>query len=239
MEQQALNAADAVEKAASDERREPPAPALIPGWRCVPQAKIRAHGEEGFVDLAALNPTRGVALVALLEPDEEASPEEARAALRSMLEEEGFEQRFPGELPVVALTQRRAEADQLATAVETAFDALPRPDVTEDWVDWLAERLAPKPAAAEPSRPRLVAPPRDEAAPERVAEVLLLAPPRDEPAPPPAEAITAPADAPPQSAAPPARQSWLDWGASFGFAVGVVLVLLVALALLSHSGRLF
>jgi hypothetical protein len=239
MEQQALNAADSVEKAANDERREPAPPALIPGWRCVPQAKIRADGEEGFVDLAALNPTRGVALVALLEPDEEASPEEARAALRRMLAEEGFEQRFPGELPVVALTQRRAEADQLATAVETAFNALPRPGVAEDWVDWLAERLAPKPAAAEPPRPQLVAPPRDEPAPERVADVLLLAPPRDEPAPPPGEAIAAPTDAPPQSAPPPSRQSWLDWGVSFGFAVGAVLVLLIALALLSHSGRLF
>ena len=238
MEQQALNAAD---RAANDERREPAPPALIPGWRCVPQAKIRADGEEGFVDLAALNPTRGVALVALLEPDEEASPEEARAALRRMLEEEGFEQRFPGELPVVALTQRRDEADQLATAVETAFDTLPRPCVAEDWVDWLAERLASKPAAAEPPRPQLVAPPRDEPAPERVAEVLLLAPPRDEPAPPLAEAIAVPADAdaPPQSVSPPSHQSWLDWGVSFGFAVGAVLVLLFALALLSHSGRLF
>jgi len=236
MEQQALNAAD---RAANDERREPAPPALIPGWRCVPQAKIRADGEEGFVDLAALNPTRGVALVALLEPDEEASPEEARAALRRMLEEEGFEQRFPGELPVVALTQRRDEADQLATAVETAFDTLPRPCVAEDWVDWLAERLAPKPAAAEAPRPQLVAPPRDEPAPERVAEVLLLAPPRDEPAPPLAEPIAVPADAPPQSVSPPSHQSWLDWGVSFGFAVGAVLVLLIALALLSHSGRLF
>jgi hypothetical protein len=239
MEQPALNAADTVEKAATEERREPAPPALIPGWRCVPQAKIRADGEEGFVDLAALNPTRGVALVALLDADEEASPEEARAALRRMLEEENFEQRFPGELPVVALTQRRDEADQLATAVETAFETLPRPCVAEDWVDWLAERLAPKPAAAESPRPQLVAPSRDEAAPERVAEVLLLAPPRDEPALPPAEAIAAPAEAPPQSVAPPSHQSWLDWGVSFGFAVGVVLAVLAALALLSHSGRLF
>lgn len=244
MEQQALIAVEAVENRAvenlaaepaiGDERREPPPPALIPGWRCVPKARIRAQGEEGYVDLAALHPARGVALLALIEADEEASPEEARAALRAMLAEEEFERRFPGDLPVVALVQRRADAEQLAAEVERAFAALPRPSVAEDWVDWLAERLSPA-AANESPRPRLMAPARDEAAPERVAEAPLLAPPPDE-EPPAAEAITAPAEAPPQSE--PARpRSWLDWGTTFGLAVGMVLALLVALALFAHAGR--
>ncbi|MGO8918795.1 MAG: hypothetical protein ACLQJR_23080 [Stellaceae bacterium] len=158
----------------------------------------------------ALHPARGAALIALLEAGEEASPEEAHAAFRAMLEESGFNQRFPGELPVVALAARRAESDELAAAVERSFDALPRLTLAEDWVDWLAERLAP--ADAEPSVPRLVAPARD--APE------------------------APSEAPP-APQPERRDSWTDWGASLGFAVGIVLAGLIGLAFLSHTGRLF
>ena len=242
MEQETLTAVEAVENcavenlgagpAASDERREPPPPALIPGWRCVLKARILAQGEEGFVDLAALHPARGVALLALLEADEEASPEEARAALRTMLVEAEFERRFPGDLPVVALVQRRREVEQLAAAVERAFAALPRPSVAEDWVDWLAERLSPA-AADESPRPCLMAPARDETAPERVADAPLLAPPSDE-EPPAAEAIAVPAEAPPQSV-PPLRSSWLDWGTTLGLAAGAMLALFAALALFAHA----
>jgi hypothetical protein len=238
MDQQSLDAVVTVEPSPGDERREPPPPALIPGWRCVRQAIIRAHGEEGFVDLAALNPARGVALIALLDADEEASPDEARAAFHAMLAHEEFAKRFPGELPVVALTQRRASADQLAAAVDRAFAGMERPSVSEDWVEWLAERLTPATASAEPPRLLLVAPPREETAPGRVPEMPLSAPPRDEAPPAEAEsAIVEHGEAPPRSV--PRRRGWLDWGASFGFAAGVVLALLIGLALMSHAGRLF
>lgn len=241
MEQAVLNAAEAAPEHVDRERREPPPPALIPGWRCLPRALIRANGDEGYVDLAALNATRGVALVALLEPDEEASPEEARAALLAMLAQEGFERRFAGELPVVALAQRRAEADQLAAAVERAFAALPPVGFAEDWVEWLAERLGPEspPPAVEPA-PALSAPRRDEAPPERATDAPpLLAPTREEEAVESTLPIEAPAEAPPQSA-PAQTGSLLDWGASFGFAAGVVLALLVGLlALLARAGRIF
>lgn len=232
-------AVESVEKVERSERREPPAPALISGWRCVPNATIRAYGEEGFVDLIALKPARGVALIALLDADEEASPEEARAAFRAMLADEGFADAFPGELPVVALAEPRAAADRLGAAVERAFAELPRPSVAGDWGEWLAERLAPVPpaVAAEPPRPRLVAPLRDEM-PAKPSDEALLAPPRDETPPATAEggAIAAPAEAPPLSQALVSR-GWLDWGASVGFAIGIVLAVLIGLAFFSHGGR--
>lgn len=238
MDQQTLDVVVTVEPLPGGERREPPPPALIPGWRCVRQAIIRAHGEEGFVDLAALNPARGVALVALLDADEEASPDEARAAFHAMLAHDEFAKRFPGELPVVALTQRRASADQLAAAVDHAFAGMERPSVAEGWVEWLAERLTPATACAEPPRPLLVAPPREETTPERAPELPLSAPTRDEALPAEARsAIMEHGEAPPCSV--PRRRGWLDWGASLGFAAGVVLALLVGLALVSHAGRLF
>ena len=221
MELPVLDAVESGEKAGSGERLEPPAPALIPGWRCLPRALLRVGGEEGVLDLVALHPDHGVALIALLEEDEEASPEEASIAFRAMLEEAGFGQRFPGELPVLAWSELREEADNLAASVERRFAALPAASVGENWVDWVAERLAPAPAAAaEAEPPRLEAPLRDE--PPPVAEA----------------AIAAPEDGPPAPLSAP-RRSWLDWGASLGFAVGIALAMALGLAMLTHSGRLF
>ena len=246
----------------------------LPGWRCVPQAVVRAYGEEGVIDLVALQPERGAALVALLQPGEEASPEEARAAFLTMLVEEGFSGRFGGELPVVALTVAHAAPDDVAAAIERAFAAMPRPRLAETWVDWLAERLAP----ARPSAPTLLAPHRDEADPPKPENgVALLAPSRDEPPPlseehslraparaesvperngesttlpptcgteiaatPASEALPAvTAGEPAQSVVAEPQPSWLDWGASLGFAVGILLVMLIGLAVFSHNGRLF
>jgi hypothetical protein len=288
MDQQALEAPPAVESGESKEicsdDREPEGeaprlPPLMPGWCCVPQAVVRAYGEEGLIDLVVLQPERGAALVALLQPGEEASPEEARAAFCAMLADEGFGARFGGELPVVALTVQRAAADEIATEVERAFAAMPRPSLAEAWVDWLAERLAPAPPVAAQPLPRLVAPVRDETMPPKPPdEAPLLAPPRDEALPqPPGDApLRAPlrqetradavepsgalpaagreeavvarvndgmlaeaAEALPQSVIAEQQPGWLDWGASLGFAVGIVLAMLVGLAVFSHNGRLF
>lgn len=151
------------------------ASALIPGWRCLPGALIRAHGEEGPVDLAALHPARGVALIAFLEEGQEASPEEARDALQVMLRDEGLSRRFPGELPIVALPIPHSARARLAATVEHAFSGMPAPTLPPGWVDWLAERLAAKRPAAVPAL-RLLAPRRDEPTPDKVFSALLLTP---------------------------------------------------------------
>lgn len=255
---------DAVGTRETVERREPSPPTLIPGWRCVSPAIVRAGGEEGFIDLVALHPGRGVALIALLDAGEEASPEEAHAAFRTMLEEAGFRLRFSGELPVVALAERRADADRLAATVERRFAALPRPELAPDWVEWVTERLLP-PSAAPAPVPRLTAareeplpaaaaptllPPLTAAredpssAPAAEAPVLQLIADRAEPAPAPAELLavaqTPPAAESPAVNLPPAPpRGWIDYGGSLGFSVGIVLVLLLGLALLTHAGRLF
>jgi len=248
----------------------PSAAGLIPGWRCLPGAVIRAHGEEGPVDLAVLHPARGVALIAFLDEGQEASPEEARNALRTMLRDEGLQRRFPGELPIVALPVPRAAHAQLAVTVEHAFSGMPAPTLPPGWVDWLAERLAAARPSTAPTASRLLAPRRDEPMPEKVVSALLLtsaaepamtaavprllAPQRDDPMPEkaaggivlagPARVETTPEKAtldneaamPPETAP---QHNWLDWGATLGFALGMVAALIAGLTALLRNGRLF
>ena len=236
-------------------------PAPIPGWRCLPDAVIRAHGEEGPVDLAALHPARGVALIAFLEEGQLASPEEARDALRAMLDDEGLPRRFPGELPIVALPVSHSARVRLAATVEQAFSGLSAPTLPPGWVEWVAERLAAKRPAVAPAI-RLLAPRRDEPAPEKVFSALLLtpvsgtttsaaaprlvAPPRDDGAreamlesATPVSAIGAPAEAPPPTAETEPKRNWLDWGATLGFALGMVAALIAGLTAVLRNGRLF
>ena len=251
------------------------AQALIPGWRCLPGAVIRAYGEEGPVDLAALHPARGVALIAFLDDGQEASPEEARDALQVMLRDEGLSRRFPGELPIVALPVPHSARSRLAATVERAFSGMPAPTLSPGWVDWVAERLAAKrPAAApalrllaprrdeaapdkvfsallltpatepaaNPAAPRLVAPQRDDAAVEKPADgIVLAAPMRAAPTPEaatPESAIAAPVEEPPVPAENEKR-NWLDWGATLGFALGMVAALIAGLTAVLRNGRLF
>jgi hypothetical protein len=254
---------------------QPEAPALIPGWRCLPGALIRAHGEEGPVDLAALHPARGVALIAFLDDGQEASPEEARDALQVMLRDEGLPRRFPGELPIIALPVPRSARARLAATVEHAFSGMPAPTLPPGWVDWVAERLAAKRPAAAPAL-RLLAPRRDEPAPDKIFSALLLtsvtepvttaavprlvAPQRGDvatekaargivltaptrAAPPeratPHSAIDAPAETLPRSAEMEPKRSWLDWGATLGFALGMGAALIAGLTAVLRNGRLF
>lgn len=250
MELPVLDAVESGEKPDRGERREPSPPTLIPGWRCVSPAIVRAGGEEGYIDLVALHPARGVALIALLDAGEEASPEEAHTAFRTMLDDAGFPLRFSGELPVLALAERRAEADQLAATVERRFAALPRPSLSADWVEWVAARLVP-PVAAAPL-PRLVAA-RDApaAASAEEAPFARLVAVREDPAavaaPPLFQLAVSAEDAPADSAAesapadqsPAPRRGWLDRGGSLGFSLGLILAALIGLAVLTHAGRLF
>ncbi len=200
---------------------EPPTSIAIPGWHCIANAVIRAYGEEGPVDLLALKAGRGAALVGFLEPGQEASAEEAAEAFRTMLRDLGFEQRFPGELPVVALAVPRESASALAQTIEAAFASTPWPSLPAGWVEWIVERLDP---AARPAP----APTREAAA--RASEFL---PPLETPAAAPIPAAL------PLTDMPGARSSWLDWGASLGFAAGIMLALLLGLAVVWQGARLF
>jgi hypothetical protein len=141
---------------------------------------IRAGGEAGPVDLAALHPRLGVVLVAFVDAGEEASPEEAVAAFRTMLEEIGFAGRFPGRLNVAAITLGPNRRARLAEAIRAAAGDGPESPAADDWIGWLALRLAePLPT---PDLPRLVAPHRaDEPRPRGDAR---LAAPRERLVPP-------------------------------------------------------
>src|SRR5260370_16070418 len=143
------------------------APGLIPGWRCLPRAGIRAHGEEGPGDLAALHPARRVALIAFLDDAQEATPQQARDALRTMLRDEGLQREFPGELPAVALAAPRAARAPLAATIEHAFSGMAAPTLPAAWVDWLVERLAAERYSTPPGAPRLLAPSRAAPLPEK------------------------------------------------------------------------
>lgn len=208
---------------------EPLARALGRDWRCLADAVVRAWGEEGRVDVVALHPARGVALLGLVEEGEEASPGEAAEAFRVMLRDDGFERRFPGHLPVVALTSSPTAGGPLAEAIRAAFDDVPPSTVAAGWLDWVAQRLDPSPvvpAAAAPAAgdqtlpgPRLVAPKRDEA-PARVAGAGALS--------------DVPREAPIRSVAS-ARDGWTIWVTRLGFALAVMVTLLTAMAIFSHG----
>jgi hypothetical protein len=220
------------------ERSEPLPPALLPGWRAIPHAIVRARGEEGYIDLVALHPGKGVALLAFLEKDQVADPEEARTAFAEMLREVELAQRFPGSLPVVALAVAEP-ADDLDQRLERAFAGESAPTLPPGWVEWLAERLAPGQSAPNQPPPRLAAPLRGDETPPPPTSTLLIAPSREGDEIGRTDAtIEAPHPAPP--AAPEVEGSrWTQWGISLGFASGIVLALLIVLALFSHTGRLF
>ena len=218
-------------------RSDPLPPALLPGWRTIPHAIVRARGEEGYIDLIALHPHKGVALLAFLKKDEVADPEAARDAFADMLREADFAQHFPGSLPIVALALS-SPAEDIDRRLERAFAAEGAPALSPGWVEWLERRLA---SAAPPSiepPPRLAAPIRGDDAPPSVG-ALLVAPSRaEDETRGEAPTIEVPDVASPAGSAVEAWR-WTDWGISLGLASGIVLALLTVLALFSRTGRLF
>ncbi|HKW55463.1 MAG TPA: hypothetical protein VJO12_17360, partial [Stellaceae bacterium] len=97
--------------------------------------------------------------------------------------------------------------------------------------------------AASASAPRLVAPQRDDAAPEKAAGAIVLAAPTRPASAPgtatPDSETAAPLEEPrPLSQAAP-RRNWLDWGATLGFALGMAVALIAGLTAVLRNGRLF
>ena len=149
---------------------------LDDSWQVVHGATIRAGGESGRIEFVLLHRTHGVALVGLLGAGDEADPEAAVAAMQAMLRDLGFERRFRGHLPVVALALAPSDADRAVGLIDRAFAEAAAPVGIPDpgWVDWLAARLGVAPegdahvtaSAAAPSRPAapsLHPPSRDDA----------------------------------------------------------------------------
>ena len=148
---------------------------LGPDWRCLPDAMIRAGGESGPVDLVALHPRLGVVLVAFLDDGEEASPDEAVAALQAMLREFGCAARFPGTLNAAAIALEPARRARLAEAIRAAAGDGPETPPPEGWLDWLAQRLTTALSERPPSQAESAAEP----ALETEAELPRLVAPRE------------------------------------------------------------
>jgi hypothetical protein len=206
-------------------------------WEIFADPTIRARGEEGRVDFVLVNPRLGVALVGLFDDGEaEASSEEAAAAMREMLREAGFEDRFVGRLPIVALTLRPDRAGELRRRVAEGFARqAPLSIPGAAWAEFVAERLDPGRAV-----PPLTA--RIEGVPPR-GELHLRPPSRD-------DAWRVSPGARPAAAAPPApvalafdggrvapsvdgARSYL-WPA-LGLALCVVVGILVGMAVMQHD----
>jgi hypothetical protein len=210
------------------------AAALGRRWRVIADAVLRVAEEEGRVDLVALHPRRGIALVGFLAGGEEANPEEAVAAMRAMLAKLAIARHFPGQVTVVALLAPlgvMASADgakRLATTVRAAFVGTSPTTAAAGWVDWLAERLAPADeterggpygeSARGAGLPRLIAPRRDEEPPS-AGEGGRLGPPAETPL-----------------RAAVAADGWGRWILRAALAVGLTLLLLTLLALFSRGG---
>lgn len=199
-------------------------------WSVIPDAIVRVAGEEGSVDLAVLHPRRGVALVGFIAQGEEASPEEAAAAMRAMLAELEIASRFPGEIavvPVIAplgLAKSEVAGKKLAAIIQEAFADAPPTSAAAGWVDPVTEALSPgaKVGDAKESAagglPQLVAPPRDDEPPSGADE----------------SRFASTGEAPVQAAvAPDGLGRWTLW---FGLSIGFTLLLLVLLAVFSRGG---
>jgi hypothetical protein len=147
---------------------------LDAGWSVIHDCEVRAGGENGAIEFVLVHRMFGLALLGVAEPDEEADPDSAVAAMRAMLGEIGFFRRFPGRLAIAAATLPPRDETNLRATLERAFAALPASTIADPtWTEWLIMRLTGRaPAAAPPDRAagmaaargiHLRAPERDEA----------------------------------------------------------------------------
>jgi len=93
--------------------------ALEQEWVVLGDFCFVARGKEIPVDFIALHPRKGVALIDVATEGDPVAPRLFRLLLRSR----GFEQRFPGYLPIAHLRLRSSEAPQLSAHLEQAFSA--------------------------------------------------------------------------------------------------------------------
>lgn len=223
---------------------------LNSGWTVIHDCAVHAHDNEGTVEFVLINGSYGLALLGIAEPDEEAAPDLAITAMRTMLNEIGFTRRFRGDLAIVARTLRPDETGGLADIVEALFAKRAVSTVNDPtWPEWLVEHLAPAAktpaaAAAAPRRqqagiapvPQLRAPTREDA--WRVSGAVGVRPvPVPLPAPgAAASAVDATMHVAPDpllvSQAARRRPSSLP---AMGFAIIVVSLVLTGMALLSHG----
>lgn len=231
----AVASADGMAAVAAERLAEGLARELDRSWRLYRDRMVRAGGEEGRIDLVLVNPRVGVALLGIVEDAEEATPEDAVAAFRTMLAEHGFAARFPGHLPVVALVVAPSDRSDLRTRIEAAFSVLPRIGITEDaWVGRIAALIeapdrepAASRSAAAPTAPIRLRPPSREEAWQvgAVPEARSLGP-----------ALTV--EIPPErrDASMIAAGRFTSVWASMGLALAILAGVLLAMAALSRGG---
>jgi hypothetical protein len=218
------------------------------GWTVIHDCAVHARGDAGTIEFVLVHGGFGLALLGIAEPGEEADPELAVGAMRTMLAEIGFTRRFRGDLAIVAQTLRADETDDLGDIVDGLFARRAVSTVTDPtWPEWLIGHLAPaaeaKPAVAAPRprpdttpAPQLRAPTREEAwrvaSPASAGRATTARVVADPPA--IAKTPTMQVAPDPRVVSQAARQRSSSLPA-MGFAVIVVTLVLTGMALMSHG----
>ena len=117
---------------------------LDAGWQVIHRCALRADGDGRTLDFILLHRDYGVALLGVATPGEIGDPALAVAAARAMLEEIGFDRRYPGHLAIVARRMVPGAVSDLAAFLAARFAAVPVSAIADPtWPDWLSQRLAP------------------------------------------------------------------------------------------------
>jgi hypothetical protein len=102
--------------------------ALPQDWTVLRDRKLDGH----VVDAVLVHPERGLALVSLAP----VAPEVAAAKLRERLNDEHFEEFFPGALPIVVLGVDPTDIPEIEQRLGSAFRRAPKLAITDrDWAD--------------------------------------------------------------------------------------------------------
>jgi hypothetical protein len=108
--------------------------ALPQDWTVLRDRKL----DGDVIDAVLVHPERGLALVSLAP----VAPEVAAARLRERLNDEHFEEFFPGALPIVVLGIDPAEIPEIEQRLGSAFRRAPKLAITDrDWADAMVALL--------------------------------------------------------------------------------------------------
>jgi hypothetical protein len=117
--------------------------ALDDRWWVFHDRTIVAHGEEGRIDLILMHRGYGLALLAVVDGEQEIAEEPAREAVREMLLSRGFPQLFGGVPAIVVLAVDPARLEAIGERIRAAFAAAAEAALADpDWVEWVADLLA-------------------------------------------------------------------------------------------------